>query len=333
MKRQLTAILLTGALAVTAIGAWAVSGAQQSAAAPTVTAASSAGTADAVLLAGRGFNRTNGAWGSLAPGFGRGLGGRIGLGFGRGLGGRMGPGFGRRVPGRILRVTAVENNTINATLWGSRAVTVTVDATTAYTEAGATASIADIHPGALIAVRGQRTGNATFKAMTVLIILPRVAGVVTTVGASSLTLTARDGMPQTITVDGNTRYVKGNQPGAFSDIKPGTVVAVEGTANGDGSLTARRIRIVLPRVAGRITAVNGSTLTVTDIWGMAHTVVVLPGATYATPGNPAAAPATPSAGMGIVAQGALESDGKTLDAQRILILPSFRGMGMGPGAL
>src|SRR5207249_2527205 len=92
--------------------------------------------------------------GSTTPGasgrFGSGWGGRAGSpGFGD-WGGRHGHfGFGRG-----LTVTGVSGNTITATGRGGQTVTVQVSATTAYTEAGASASLSDIKTGSVIAVQG-----------------------------------------------------------------------------------------------------------------------------------------------------------------------------------
>src|SRR5919198_4184079 len=110
---------------------------------------------------------------------------------GWGFGGRRGHvGF-----GRVLAVTGVSENTITATGRRGQTVTVQVSDTTTYTEAGASASLADIHPGLLIAVRGSVAGTSatTINATRVAILLSMEAGVVTNVSGNTITLTGFDG--------------------------------------------------------------------------------------------------------------------------------------------
>ena len=126
------------AIAGMAVGALIAAGALLANVGPTATlaTASSRSSMAAHLLAN--------AAGSTTPG----TSGR----FGWGIGGRRGHvGF-----GRVLAVTGVSENTITATGRRGQTVTVQVSATTTYTKAGASASLADIHPGSLIAVRGSR---------------------------------------------------------------------------------------------------------------------------------------------------------------------------------
>src|SRR5205807_5695871 len=103
--------------------------------------------------------------------------------------GRHGFGFAQRGGG--LTVTGVSGNTITATGRGGQTITVQVSATTAYTEAGASAALSDIHAGSIIAVQGSyaNTSGTTINATGVTILLPMEAGVVTTVNGDTLTLT------------------------------------------------------------------------------------------------------------------------------------------------
>lgn len=222
---------------------------------------------------------------------------------------------------RVLRVTAVNGDVISATTLGSQAVTVTVSATTVYTEAGAAASLSAIHPGSIIAVRGARAAARTANATGIVILLPHLRGVVTAVNGSTLTITGRDAALHTITVDSNTRYLKAGQTAALTDIATGSAIMAQGTLNSDGSLSALRISIVLPHVAGKVTAVNGSSITITNIWGATHTVITSSGTTYAMPGAKTATAASVIVGARIAAAGTLSADGQTLNAVRISIMP------------
>ena len=205
----------------------------------------------------------------------------------------------------------------------SAAVTITVDATTAYTQAGASAALSDIHTGSIIRVRGTRMGQNTVQAKAIIVVLPRVAGVVTSVNGSTLTATGRDAMPHTMNVSSSTQYRSGGQTAALSGVSVGTAIVAQGSLNADGSMNALRVQIVLPHVAGKISAVNGSTVTVTDLWGTAHTIVTSSSTTYSAPFKGTASAASLTTGTRIIATGALGSDGKTLNAQRIVVVPAM----------
>jgi len=95
-----------------------------------------------------------------------------------------------------------------------------------------------------------------------------------------------------------------------------------GTPNADGSLNATRVVIRAAHVAGRVTAVNGSAITVQGAYGATYTVSTSSSTVYAARHGrtlTAATAATVTAGRRIVAYGALSTDGKTLTATRIVI--------------
>lgn len=243
--------------------------------------------------------------------------------------GEFGPGFGRF--GRGLTVTGVSGNTITATGHGGQTVTIQVSATTAYTEAGSSAALSDVHAGAVIAVQGSfaNTGETAINATGVTIILPTASGVVTAVNGNSFTLAGFNGVTHTVNVSGSTRYQKAGQSAALSDIATGSAVVVEGTLNSNGSLAAVRVTIQVPRLGGQISAVNGSSYTIAGRFGATYTVHTTGSTTYM---NADGTPATASAlktGASIIAEGSLSGDGKTLTAQRITVLPAGQGRGFG----
>jgi hypothetical protein len=237
--------------------------------------------------------------------------------------------YGEHGHGAGLTVTGVSGNTITATSRGGQTVTVQVSATTAYTEAGASASLADVKAGTVIAVQGSyaNTSGTTINASGVTILLPTEVGVVTNVSGTTLTLTAFDGATHTVTVNASTHYQKAGQSATLADISSGTAIVVEGTTNSDGSLSAVRVTIQEPRVAGQVTAVNGSSYTVTGAFGQSYTVATTSSTTYVNADGTTASAV--QAGTAIIAQGTLSSDGKTLTAQRVIIAP--RGAGHGGG--
>ncbi len=319
IRRYTRALLLTGAL-VAGGGAAALvasGGVNRTAAAGGVQNLSTAAlsTSDVASVPGASAPATGGAYED-------GYGGRGG----RGAYGRFG-GYGR---GGGLTVTGVNGNTIAATGRGGQAVTVQVSATTAYTEAGTSASLSDVKPGSIIAARGTNGSSATtINATGVTIILPQEVGVVTGVNGSTLTLTGFDGATRTVTVTSSTRYQKAGQGSDLSAIASGTAIAVEGTANGDGSLTAVRVTIQVPRVVGQVTAVNGSSITVMGRDGIAVTISTTGGTTYADAAGATASASMVRTGAFIIAEGTLSGDGKTLTAQRIVVAPMGAGRGFG----
>jgi hypothetical protein len=226
----------------------------------------------------------------------------------------------------------VSGNTITATGRGGQTVTVQVSTTTAYTEAGTAASLADIHVGSVIAVQGSSasTSAPTIDATAITILLPTEAGVVTNVTGNTLTLTTFDGATHIVTVSASTRYQKAGQSATLGDISSGSAIVAEGTLGSDGSLSAVRVTIQEPRVAGQVAAVNGSSYTVTGAFGQSYTVATTSSTTYVNADGSAASASAVKAGVAISAEGTLSSDGKTLTAQRVVIAPTGARYGVGP---
>src|SRR3954463_1794180 len=143
------------AMAAVAVGALIAAGVLLANVGPRPTATLASGSSSFNMAA---HQLANGA-GSTTPGRSGRFGSRLGTSgrFGSRLGAssRFGWGFGGRQRhvgfGRVLAVTGVSGNTntITATGRGGQTITVNVSATTAYTEAGASASLADIHPGSV----------------------------------------------------------------------------------------------------------------------------------------------------------------------------------------
>ena len=237
--------------------------------------------------------------------------------------------------GRGLTVTAVSGNTIRATGRGGQTITVQVTANTTYSMAGASAALPDIQTGSMIAVRSATTNGSststTIVATSVTILLPVQGGVVTGVSGTTLTVTGFDGTTHTIAVSASTRYQKAGQAATLADIAAGTSIAAEGTRNADGSLAAVRVTIQVPRLHGQVTAVNGTSYTVSDREGSTSTVVTSGSTTYSNADGTAATVSSLKVGAAIDAEGSLSSDGKTLTALRITVELAGAGTGRGPG--
>jgi hypothetical protein len=91
--------------------------------------------------------------------------------------------------------------------------------------------------------------------------------------SNTISATGSDGTAVTITVTTSTAITRAGQPATLSDITRGTHIRVTGKNDGSGNITAKRIDIILPSIAGTITAINGDTLAVQTAKGV-HTVQI-----------------------------------------------------------
>jgi len=120
----------------------------------------------------------------------------------------------------------------------------TIDATGAtITCDGATIVVGDLAVGDEIMLRQERQADGTFKVTAIRVILPKVAGTVTAITDSSLTLAARDGTKVTVKVTSSTTYrVAGVKDAALEDVKVEMWIVAGGLRNDDGSFTASAVR-------------------------------------------------------------------------------------------
>jgi len=281
---------------------------------------------------------TNGAAARSMRGGPGGPGGKHGHGHGGGPGGLGGPGRGGK-GGHGLVVTAVSGATITA-VTHAMTETIGVSATTVYTEAGGAGAFSDITPGTRIHVVGTANGAGVVNATGIVIDLPRVRGVVTAINGSALTVTRmgrgpREGQPggspsagtettsatattpataTTVIVTGNTTYTRAGQTASLSGISTGTTIDAEGTLNSDGSLTARRVTIALPRVDGQVTAKGNGSFSVTTpagtkTVGVTSTTVYTAGPALASASSGAPSFNSVTVGARVHAEGTLNSDG------------------------
>jgi phospholipase C len=147
----------------------------------------------------------------------------------------------------LLTVTAINGDTIQATTGRSRSVTITVSATTTYRAAGESASLADIHIGSLITVRGVRTDNGIITANIVIIHLPQLVGTVTAVNGSSITMTTLSGATRTVNTSGDTIYATWqNRPAAPAAVKVGAHIIAQGALSVDGTTLNAQHIVILP---------------------------------------------------------------------------------------
>jgi hypothetical protein len=131
---------------------------------------------------------------------------------------------------------------------------------------------------------------------------------ITAISGSSISLATEDGWTRTITVDAGTTYAKSGDTIALGDLKVGDQVGFRQTKESDGSFTIDAIVVVLPHLGGEVTAIDGSTITVTQRDGTTATIKVDTDTTYTVNGNGASL-ADVKVGQFLVAEGELNSDG------------------------
>lgn len=156
-------------------------------------------------------------------------------GFG-GLGGRGGHGFGG------ITITAISGSSISLRTADGWTRTITVDSGTTYSRSGITIALGDLKVGDEIGFRQTKETDGSFTIDSVVVIPPHLGGEVTAVSGSTITVKQRDGTTATITVTGSTTYKVAGADADLADVKVGMFLMAEGTANGDGSLTATTVR-------------------------------------------------------------------------------------------
>ena len=142
------------------------------------------------------------------------------------------------------QVTAIKGNTITLGrgLKGKE-ISVTTSAATKYYLAGQPVAASQLQIGDTVGVAGAVSSKASVTASAIFIREPHVAGQVTSVSGNTITLQTRGGVTWTVTVDSNTKYLKGGQPASLSDVQKGSLIAATGAKSGDNALTASVVRI------------------------------------------------------------------------------------------
>ena len=186
------------------------------------------------------------------------------------------------------------------------ATSVALTATTTYTKFGKTIAASAVAVGDKIHAEGQLNASGKFTALSVHVDAPKSGGDVTALNGTTITVSEK-GATKTLTVTSATTYPRAGQAAALTDIKVGSRLHAEGTVAADGSFTAVVVKIELPKVHGDVTAVNGSTVTVTDR-DQARTFTVT-ATTVFTKGGVAATLGDVKAGVHVDAEGTASSDG------------------------
>jgi hypothetical protein len=216
------------------------------------------------------------------------------------------------------KVSSVNGDTI--TVIGGQGFTRTILVSTAthYYESGLPATLADVTVGEFIAAQGTIDVNQTsLDALTVSIGHTLVArGVATVVTSTSVTVDRLNGKVTTFTITSTTTFTQGKTVLTAASLVVGDRIDV--VVNTSAPANAIRINIDLARVAGKVTAISGDTITLTGGQGFSRTVLVSPTTTYTQGGQPATF-ADVLVGSNIVAKGTIDPNLTSLDATSVAI--------------
>lgn len=154
-------------------------------------------------------------------------------------------------------------------------------------------------------------------------------GVVTAVTDTSISVKHLDGTSTTYPITSTTSLYEGPTSIAASSLAVGQHVEIElSSAN---STQAQSINVQVPVLFGTVTAVQGDTITISDLDGFSRTIAVDSSTTY-TKSGAAAALADISVGTLISAEGTVDANLTSLDATSVSTgPPTSPAGGQGPG--
>ncbi len=132
---------------------------------------------------------------------------------------------------------------------------------------------------------------------------------ITAISGSNLTLKTVDGWTRTIAVTTTTALTKGGATIALTDLKVGDAIQFAQTRQTDGSYSITKLDVVLPHADGKVTAISGSTITVTGRDGSTATIKVTSATTYTVGTATGKALTDVKVGMRLDAVGTLNTDG------------------------
>ena len=205
------------------------------------------------------------------------------------------------------KVTAINGNTVTLNS-GSESKTVTVSASTTYTLGGAASTQSALVLGSNIEAQGVRTSDTALNAMSVKIELVRLAthaeGTITALGTNSVTIQDGHESPITYMTTSSTTFSVGKTAATAAAVAVGEHVDVKLTST--APQTVASVDVDLAKVEGKVTAINGNTVTLNS-GSESKTVTVSASTTY-TLGGAASTQSALVLGSNIEAQGVRTSD-------------------------
>jgi hypothetical protein len=132
---------------------------------------------------------------------------------------------------------------------------------------------------------------------------------ITAINGSDLTVTATDGWTRTISVTADTTIRRAGQAITLTDLAVGDEIRFRQERNDDGSYSVNAIEVILPHVAGQVTATSADGFTVERPDGTTMTIHVGATTTYRVRGVENATLADIVVGLVVLVQGTQNADG------------------------
>jgi len=225
-----------------------------------------------------------------------------------------------------IEISAINGSSISLETANGWTRTITVTGDVEIIRGGESISLGDLEVGDTIGLRETRNEDGTFTLEAIVVVVPRVAGTVTAVDGDSITVQRRGGLTQEIATTGSTTYRLGADATSRAEVTVGDRIVAYGEAGAGGAFTATSVVIALPRAAGQVTAISGSSFTLQLRDGTSVTVNVDGDTAYRLPG--VTDPGLDDVEVGDIVVVAGTQDGTTIDAQ---VVASGMGRGMGRG--
>lgn len=175
-------------------------------------------------------------------------------------------GLGGRGRGLAGLVSAVGASSITLQTPAGNTVVVQVSSSTTYAQGRTKIALTSLAKGQDVVVR-PTSATATSSspvAAAVVVVGPVLSGRVASVSGSTITIADPQGFERTVVASSSTKVTEAGSASSLSAVQPGTFIEAIGTVASDlTDLDASAIRVVLPMVAGKVTAVDQATGTIT----------------------------------------------------------------------
>jgi hypothetical protein len=143
-----------------------------------------------------------------------------------------------------------------------------------------------------------------------------VGGYVTAVTSTSVTVQEWNGTSSTFALTSSTTFSEGSSPTTAASLVVGDRVMIGTTSSAPA--TATSVNIELAELFGKVTALSGNTITISDPQGFSRTIVVSAATTYTNAGVVGTL-TNVVVGSAIFARGTIDANGTSLDAVTIAI--------------
>ncbi len=238
-------------------------------------------------------------------------------------GDRKGFDFGRGGAGRgPITIRSINGNSLGLGTDDGWTRTIVVESTTTITKGGQPVALSTLSVGDEIRFSQKKNDDGTYTITAIVLPTPKVAGKVTVVTDTMISVDVKGDTDKVITVNGSTVYKFGKDGAAKkADVTVGDRITAQGEVSGT-TFTAITVTIAPDVAAGKVTAVTDTTITV-DGRGDTNTVITVNGSTVYKLGTDAAKKADVTVGDKIGAQG--ELNGTTFTASTVTIAPDVAG--------